>query len=85
MGYDNWLQTYLDNNQYPYDQYYTAKIKMLDTLSRISNLPLVFMVQTHVWNTPYAKLREPINEEIKLMINLSLTSGAKGMLYFWYG
>jgi hypothetical protein len=66
-------------------------MKFIDTITnhyqRDHNvvIPFVNLVQTHLYNTPGCKLREPTNEELNLMVNLSLTYGAKSELYFWYG
>ena len=84
-AYDTWLQSYFDYQTFPSDYHFTAKMKLIDSVSKIADVPFINMVQVHLANEGGYKSREPTNEEIKLMVNLSLTYGAKGILYFWYG
>jgi hypothetical protein len=75
--YDIWLQGYLDTNTF---------IPIINSFIPIleSGINFISPIQTHLYYTEGEKLREPTNEEIELMVNLSLSYGAKGIMYYEY-
>jgi hypothetical protein len=86
-AYDFHLQEWLDNPGYDtYDDRFIFKIKLSDAISKLCGIPFVNLVQTHMTYNGEGgyTLREPTNEEIEAMVNISVTYGAKGMLYFDY-
>jgi hypothetical protein len=87
ITYENWLQGWIDNPE-PYDERFTTRMKLADNVSKLCDIPFVNLVQTHLqyngqdpegWQS-----REPTNEELAMMVNLSVTYGAKGQLYYAY-
>ncbi len=60
------------------------QIRISDSLSRLANIPFIFMPQAHYWFIPVEIRREPTNEELKMMVNVALSYGARGLLYFMY-
>lgn len=48
------------------------------------NIPVYTIVQTHLWYTLSNIYREPSNEELDLLVNLPISYGSRGMIYFWY-
>ncbi len=59
--------------------------KKTDSISKdIEDLSLIHLEQAHLIWTPTHQLKEPSNEEMKLMANLSISYGAKGIMYFAY-
>ena len=90
-AYDLWLQNYLDaTGGINFNDKFTKTMKLADGTSKLAEKSFINIVQTHLaynvndLNTVYA-LREPTNEETMMMTNLSITYGAKGMFYFWWG
>lgn len=82
--YDTWLQGKFDDVSNVSGM--TAYMKRADSLSKDLDLPFINLVQAHMtWpgGTEYNQ-REPTNEEIKMMVNLGISYGARGMLYFDY-
>lgn len=80
--YDKWLNEYLDedrNGWFDLVHYF----KLATSISRRSDISFINLVQTHVVNWPGNHLREPTNEEISLMVNLGISYGAKGTIYFY--
>lgn len=60
-------------------------LRKTDSISKaVPDLNLIHLEQAHLIWTPGHKLKEPSNEEMKLMANLSITYGAKGIMYFAY-
>ena len=90
--YDYWLQTYLDrDDSYHFNDKMTGVYKFCDEISKECEIPFVNIVQTHLWysqglatTTPYIQ-REPTNEEMEMMANVSVTYGAKAQFWFWWG
>ena len=58
--------------------------KLSEEVSRLGNVPFIYMLQAHSWWYKYHKLKEPTNEEISLQANLAISYGAKGIMYFAY-
>lgn len=80
--YDDWLNKYLDedkNGGFDFIPY----LKKANNISRQADIPFINLVQTHIVRWPGHHLREPTNEEINLMVNLGISYGAKGTIYFW--
>jgi len=81
---------YLTAFQLLMDNEYISKLSA-DIESAIRfNIPFISVIQTHSWSTKDEKsiwhweLREPNAYEIKLMVNLSVCYGAKGIHYYLY-
>ncbi|MFZ1320742.1 MAG: hypothetical protein WAT71_04225 [Ignavibacteria bacterium] len=83
--YENWLQAKLDEGKGSGDGFMKI-MKKTDSLSRYysQDLKLVHLAQAHSWWARGHKLKEPSNEELELMANLSIGYGAKGIMYFAY-
>jgi hypothetical protein len=60
------------------------KMKLCDSLSKLANIPFIFMPQAHQWYMSGEVRREPTNEEMDMMTNVAVSYGAKGFLYFSY-
>lgn len=87
--YDQWLQDYLDNPNYSAGvqhgefRFYN---ETCEYISKALNIPIYTIVQTHLWYNPTGPIyREPTNEELKLLVNLPIAYGSKGIEYFWFG
>jgi hypothetical protein len=59
-------------------------MKMGDYASRQNNIPFVYMPQVHQWYYPEENLREPTNEELNLLANVSVAYGARGLMWWWF-
>jgi hypothetical protein len=81
---------YLSSFQSLMDKDYITKLKANIQSANRFNVPYISVVQTHSWSTQYEKgkwtweLREPNAYEIKLMVNLSVCYGAKGIHYYLF-
>ena len=53
-------------------------------ISRLHNIPFIFMPQDHLWYTKGEVRREPTNEELDLMANVSVSYGARGLMWFYF-
>ncbi|MGA2668257.1 MAG: T9SS type A sorting domain-containing protein [Ignavibacteria bacterium] len=84
--YENWLQKDFDRTFEQYRDSYTCLAKMSDYISKQRGIPYIHMLQAHVldWGPGKLKSREPTNEEIKMMANVAVSYGAKGIMYFDY-
>ncbi|HMQ80652.1 MAG TPA: hypothetical protein PKE39_16695 [Ignavibacteria bacterium] len=74
-------------NQYEHPELkgnFRYTLKVCDEISRMGNIPFVFMPQAHQWFTPHEINREPTNEELEVMANLAVTYGARGLMWWWY-
>ncbi|MBP9095761.1 MAG: hypothetical protein KBG21_04075 [Ignavibacteria bacterium] len=80
--YDKWLNEYLDEDRNEWFDL-VPYFKLANSISRGSDISFINLVQTHVVNWPGHHLREPTNEEINLMVNLGISYGAKGTIYFY--
>ena len=60
------------------------RLELGNALSKLADVPFIFMPQAHQWFRPTEVRREPTNEELNMMINTSLCYGVKGVLYFAY-
>jgi hypothetical protein len=60
------------------------RLELGNALSKLTDIPLIFIPQAHQWFRPTEVRREPTNEELNMMINTSLCYGVKGILYFAY-
>lgn len=87
--YDDFLQEFFDNSQMIGPDYPGEFIRILKEAKRICELvtnrevSIISPIQTHVHNFVDDKLREPTNQELQLMVYLSLSYGSKGIGYFW--
>jgi hypothetical protein len=85
--FDDSLQGYLDDPNYIVSQRGEFRFynEMCDYMSKELNIPEYTIVQTHLWYDPNGPIyREPTNEDLDLLVNVPLTYGSKGILYFWY-
>lgn len=80
--YDKWLNEYLDENKNAWFDL-IRYFKLANSISRESDIPFINLIQTHVVRWSGHHLREPTNEEISLMVNLGISYGAKGTIYFY--
>ncbi len=79
--YDNWLENILESGESDGNM---RIMRLLDSLTKQTNLPLIFMPQGHMVYWQYHQLKEPTNEELKLLTYLGLAYGAKGILHYSY-
>ena len=96
--YDRWLQGQMDTTCEAYESSdYTAGgnephiagvyqflMKRGNALSKSLNIPFVAMLQAHQWYSGGEIDREPTNEELNMMVNMAVSYGAKGIIYWWY-
>jgi len=81
--YENWLQGYLVNSDTIYRDFIPDCID-LQTLTKMKPEMNSFLsVQTHAHNFEDF-LREPTNEEIRMMVNTAVSYGIKGIIYYSY-
>lgn len=59
-------------------------MQLCDSVSKLGNIPFIFMPQIHQNFVPGEVRREPTNEELNMMTNVALTYGVKGLIYFSY-
>lgn len=59
-------------------------MQLCDSISKLGNIPFIFMPQIHQNFMPGEVRREPTNEELNMMTNVALTYGARGIMYFSY-
>ncbi len=83
--YENWLQDKIDFGRGAGDGFMKI-MKKTDSISKYysTDLNLIHLEQAHLIWTPGHKLKEPSNEEMKLMASLAITYGAKGIMFFAY-
>jgi hypothetical protein len=80
--YEDWLQGFLISN-YLYRNFIPA-CKDLQALTKMKPEMNSFLsVQTHAHNFE-DYLREPTNEEIRMMVNTAVSYGIKGIIYYSY-
>jgi len=61
-------------------------MKMGDSISKAMNIPFIYNAQSHLWYYAEGEShKEPTNEEMEMIANVSITYGARGLLYFFYG
>lgn len=91
-AYETWLQDQLDHSPYPNPiwpedpGWFTWAIKAANYISTNYDKPFITMPQAHLVRTPgIENRREPTNEEMKLITNLAISYGTKGIMFFWYG
>src|SRR5690606_30590554 len=53
-------------------------------ISRMGDIPFIFMPQAHLWYRKGEVRREPTNEELEMMSNVALTYGARGLQHFYF-
>ncbi|MBM4158563.1 MAG: T9SS type A sorting domain-containing protein, partial [Ignavibacteria bacterium] len=80
--YDDWLQDHLDYGTGGYKLIFT--LTNINKIQKISDVPVINFIQTHMWNSIGHKLKEPSNEEIDLLVNLALSYNPYGNLLFGY-
>jgi hypothetical protein len=80
--YDNWLQTHIDTGRGGTKLNYINKL--MDSLSKISDMRIINCPQAHLWHSAGHKLKEPSNEELELQTCLGITYNAKGTMFFSY-
>lgn len=81
--YESWLQNKMESNFIGTDAF-SFIYKLSDTISRNAHVPYLHLFQAHSWWYKYHKLKEPTNEELRLMAYLTVSYGAKGIMYFSY-
>ncbi|MBM4159149.1 MAG: hypothetical protein FJ216_10295, partial [Ignavibacteria bacterium] len=84
--YEEWLQDYLEI-QNPLSEgsgQFITECKNIREISDTRNLLVLFALQTHAHNFE-DYLREPTNEEIRMMVNTVISYGMGGIMYYWYG
>jgi len=62
--------------------HFRYKMQLCDSLSKLANIPFIYMAQAHQWYNPWEVRREPTNEELQMMANVAVSYGVKGMLYY---
>lgn len=84
--YEYWLQDYIDGTT-PFwgGSRFTKTIKSGYELYKQYNIPFSATLQTHLNFAGDGQLREPTNEEIAMMTNVTVSYGAKEIMYFVYG
>ncbi len=82
-GYDNWLQTHLDNPQREGTKLLSMDI-LMDSLSKITDMRIINCPQAHLTYSSGHMLKEPSREELELQTDLAITYNAKGIMYFGY-
>jgi len=78
-AYDNWLQDYLDAGEG------VKTFKIVDTISRISQIPSIQLIQSHLSYEPAIRFREPTIQEQEVLVDLGICYGGRGIMYFTYG
>lgn len=83
--YEDTLQWKLDISS-PDTEGFVRLLQKTDSITKYfsTDLKLIHLTQAHLWWAPYHQLKEPSNEELSLMVNLSISYGAKGIMYFAY-
>ena len=57
-----------------------------DAISKTKDIPFLYNGQSHLWYYAEGEShKEPTNEEMEMIANVSLTYGVRGLLYFFYG
>ncbi len=98
VTYDRWLQGQIDTTCELYESSdYTAGLnepyiaglyqfllKRGNAISKSCNIPFIAMLQSHQWYQNGEIDREPTNEELNMMVNMAVSYGAKGIIYWWY-
>ncbi len=59
-------------------------MQMGDAISKAKDIPFLYNGQAHVWFKKGETHREPTNQEMDMLANVSLTYGVRGLIYFWY-
>jgi hypothetical protein len=86
---DNYINTFCND----YISYYQLRqdqgnfrfiMQLCDSISKLADIPFIFMPQVHQNFVPGEVRREPTNQELNMITNVALTYGAKGLLYFSY-
>jgi len=81
-NYEDSLQNQLDIRK---TEGFVKILSRADSLSKIvTDLNLILLEQAHLHFAPTHKLKEPTNEEMKVMATIAITYGAKGIMYFAY-
>ena len=72
------------NNSYiaQYPGNFRRIMQVCNSLSKLSNIPFIFMPQVHQCFNSIEVHREPTNEELNMISNVAASYGAKGIL-FW--
>ncbi|MBK9331252.1 MAG: hypothetical protein IPM96_02350 [Ignavibacteria bacterium] len=78
-NYDNWLQTNFDENTHV-DFNFTEVLKLMNTLSKDKEIDFYSLHQSYSWYDTLLKLKEPTNEEMEMIANVSLTYGERGLI-----
>ncbi len=61
-------------------------MEMGDAISKARDIPFIYNGQSHLWYYAEGEShKEPTNEEMEMIANVSLTYGVRGLLYFFYG
>jgi len=75
--YDDWLQGYLDISGEG-----VKTFKIVDTISRKSQVPSIQLVQSHLSYEPLVRFREPTIQEQEVLVDLGICYGGRGIMYF---
>jgi hypothetical protein len=73
-----------NRNQVSHPGYFRYIMQTCNAISRLSNVPFIFMPQVHQNYEPSEVEREPTNQELDMIANIAVSYGAKGLLYFSY-
>ena len=60
-------------------------MKLGDEVSKAKDIPFLYNPQAHLWYLNGETLREPTNEELDMLANVSISYGVRGLIYFFYG
>lgn len=60
------------------------RMQLGDEISKMKNIPFIYMVQSHQWFRSQEVRREPTIEEMDLLSNISVSYGARGNIFFEY-
>ncbi|HQY53558.1 MAG TPA: hypothetical protein PLD63_14420, partial [Ignavibacteria bacterium] len=75
-----------DTNAHQWEGAFRWSMEMGDAISKAKDIPFLYNGQSHLWYySEDESHKEPTNEEIEMIANVSLTYGVRGLLYFFYG
>jgi hypothetical protein len=63
---------------------FRTTMQVCNSLSRMANIPFIFMPQVHQCFNQGEVHREPTNEELNMMTNVAVSYGVKGILFYWF-
>lgn len=75
-----------DGQAHEWEGAFKWSMNLGDSISKARDIPFLYNGQSHLWYYAEGEShKEPTNEEIEMIANLSLTYGVRGILYFFYG